>query len=100
MVKYRRKALSGAALDRMQEVCLGVAEKMGFQLMELNGEANNFPERGGLPLTRRSRKEIYWFVISLALAAASDQDPSRAVHSSRSWLASRRCSRRRMISAR
>ena len=44
---------------------------MGFQLMELNGEADNFPERGGLPLTRRSRKEIYWFVISLALAAAS-----------------------------
>ena len=41
VVKYRRKALSGAALDRMQEVCLGVAEKMGFQLMELNGEADH-----------------------------------------------------------
>jgi len=25
----------------MQEVCLGVAEKMGFQLMELNGEADH-----------------------------------------------------------
>ena len=41
VVKYRRKALSGAALDRMQEVCLGVAEKMGFHLMELNGEADH-----------------------------------------------------------
>ena len=41
VVKYRRKALSDAALDRMQEVCLGVAEKMGFQLMELNGEADH-----------------------------------------------------------
>jgi hypothetical protein len=30
VVKYRRKALSGAALDRMQEVCLGVAEKDGL----------------------------------------------------------------------
>jgi hypothetical protein len=47
VVKYRRKALSGAALDRMQEVCLGVAEKMGFQLMELNGEADNFAGGGG-----------------------------------------------------
>ena len=41
VVKYRRKALSGAELDRMQEVCLGVAEKMGFQLMELSGEADH-----------------------------------------------------------
>jgi putative transposase len=41
VVKYRRKALSGAALDRMREVCMGVAEKMGFQLLELNGEADH-----------------------------------------------------------
>jgi putative transposase len=41
VVKYRRKALSGAALDRMHRVFLGVAEKMGFQLMELNGEADH-----------------------------------------------------------
>lgn len=41
VVKYRRKVLSGPALDRMQEVCLGVAEKMGFQLLELNGEADH-----------------------------------------------------------
>jgi REP element-mobilizing transposase RayT len=30
VVKYRRKALSGAALERMHEVCQGVAQKMGF----------------------------------------------------------------------
>jgi hypothetical protein len=47
VVKDRRKALIGAALHRMQEVCLGVAEKMGFQLMELNGEANNLADGGG-----------------------------------------------------
>ena len=41
VVKYRRKVLNGAAIDRMHEVCLGVAEKMGFQLMELNGEADH-----------------------------------------------------------
>jgi putative transposase len=41
VVKYRRKILSGPALDRMREVCLGVAEKMGFQLLELNGEADH-----------------------------------------------------------
>ena len=42
-----QKSLSNAALERMHGVCLGVAEKMGFQLMELNGEANNFAGGGG-----------------------------------------------------
>lgn len=41
VVKYRRKVLTGPAVDRMREVCLGVAEKMGFQLLELNGEADH-----------------------------------------------------------
>lgn len=41
VVKYRCKALSGVAIDRMREVCLGVAEKIGFQLLELNGEADH-----------------------------------------------------------
>ena len=41
VVKHRRKALSGAALERMHEVCLGVSGKMGFQLLELNGAADH-----------------------------------------------------------
>jgi hypothetical protein len=42
-----QKSLSNAALERMHGVCLGVAEKMGFQLMELTGEADNFAGGGG-----------------------------------------------------
>ena len=53
VVKDRIKALIGAALHRMQEVCLGVAEKMGFQLMELTGEADNFAGGGGQPAAVR-----------------------------------------------
>jgi hypothetical protein len=33
----------------MQEVCMGVAEKMGFQLMELNGEADQWAPAGRVP---------------------------------------------------
>ena len=36
-----QKSLSGAALERMHEVCQGVAQKMGLQLLELNGEVNH-----------------------------------------------------------
>ena len=42
-----QKSLSGAALERMHRVFLGVAEKMGVYLLELNGEANNFAGGGG-----------------------------------------------------
>ena len=42
-----QKSLSGAALERMHRIFLGVAEKMGFQLLALNGEANNFAGGGG-----------------------------------------------------
>jgi hypothetical protein len=45
--KCRKKSLSNAALERMHGVCLGVAEKMGFQLMELTGEADNLADGGG-----------------------------------------------------
>jgi hypothetical protein len=41
------KSLSNAALERMHGVCLGVAEKMSFQLLELTGEADNFAGGGG-----------------------------------------------------
>jgi hypothetical protein len=41
------KSLSDAALERMHEVCQGVGRKMGFQLLELNGEADNFAGGGG-----------------------------------------------------
>ena len=36
-----QKSLSGAALERMHQVCQGVAQKMGLQLLELNGEADH-----------------------------------------------------------
>jgi putative transposase len=36
-----QKSLSNAALERMHEVCQGVAQKMGLQLLELNGEADH-----------------------------------------------------------
>ena len=42
-----QKSLSGAALERMHEVCQGVGRKMGFQLLELNGEADNIAGSGG-----------------------------------------------------
>jgi response regulator RpfG family c-di-GMP phosphodiesterase len=35
VIKYRRSVLTGEHLSRMEAVCLGVAEKMGFQLLEL-----------------------------------------------------------------
>jgi hypothetical protein len=42
-----QKSLGDAALERMHEVCQGVAQKMGLHLLELNGEANNFAGGGG-----------------------------------------------------
>jgi hypothetical protein len=42
-----QKSLSNDAPERMHGVCLGVAEKMGFQLMELTGEADNLAGGGG-----------------------------------------------------
>jgi REP element-mobilizing transposase RayT len=36
-------------LDRMHEVCLGIAERMGFQLLELNGEADHVHLLAGRP---------------------------------------------------
>lgn len=41
VVKYRRAVLAAEHLERMEAVCLGVAEKMGFQLLEFNGEADH-----------------------------------------------------------
>jgi hypothetical protein len=48
-----QKSLSGAALYRMHGVCLGVAQNMGFELLELNGEADNFAGGGGRAAARR-----------------------------------------------
>ena len=41
VIKYRRSVLTGEHLSRWEAVCLGVAEKMGFQLLEFNGEADH-----------------------------------------------------------
>lgn len=41
VVKYRHRILDAQHLARMEAVCLGVAEKMGFQLLEFNGEADH-----------------------------------------------------------
>ena len=41
VIKYRRAVLAAEHLERMEAVCLGVAEKMGFQLLEFNGEADH-----------------------------------------------------------
>jgi putative transposase len=39
-IKYRRKVLSAAHLERMREVCHGVAQKLDCVLLELSGEAD------------------------------------------------------------
>ena len=36
-----QKSLGDAALERMHQVCQGVAQNMGLQLLELNGEADH-----------------------------------------------------------
>jgi putative transposase len=41
VVKYRRRILAGEHLARMEAVCRGVAEKMGFQVLEFNGEPDH-----------------------------------------------------------
>jgi putative transposase len=40
-IKYRRKVLGEAELDRMREVCQSVARKMDCALLELNGEPDH-----------------------------------------------------------
>ena len=42
--KYRKRILEGKHLTPMHSVCIRVAEKSGFQLLELNGE----PDHGHL----------------------------------------------------
>lgn len=39
--KYRRKILEPHHLERMREVCLEVGRKMGFTVLELNGEMDH-----------------------------------------------------------
>lgn len=41
VVKYRRQLLTAPALARMEAVCRRVAEKMGFQVLEFNGERDH-----------------------------------------------------------
>lgn len=41
VIKYRRRILDARHLARMEAVCLSVAEKMGFQMLEFNGEADH-----------------------------------------------------------
>ena len=40
-IKYRRKVLGEAELNRMREVCQGVSQKLDCALLELNGEADH-----------------------------------------------------------
>jgi len=40
-IKYRRKVLGEAELDRMREACQGVAQKLDCVLLELNGEPDH-----------------------------------------------------------
>lgn len=40
-IKYRRKVLGDAEIERMREVCQGVAQKLDCVLLELNGEADH-----------------------------------------------------------
>ena len=39
--KYRKRILEGKHLTRMHSVCIRVAEKSGFQLLEFNGEPDH-----------------------------------------------------------
>jgi hypothetical protein len=79
--------MQGLQVERYQLIA-GVGEGGGLQ--------GDFPEFAYIPLGLA----VAWAKDLLALAIVNSQEPSRAVHSSRSWLASRRCRRRRMISAR
>ena len=39
--KYRKRILESKHLARMHSVCIHVAEKSGFQLLEFNGEPDH-----------------------------------------------------------
>ncbi|ELS04527.1 transposase [Xenococcus sp. PCC 7305] len=41
VTKYRKKILSSEHIEFIEEVCTGVAKKMGFKLIQLNGEAEH-----------------------------------------------------------
>jgi putative transposase len=41
VAKYRQKVLSADGLKLIRESCYAVAEKMGFQILEFNGEADH-----------------------------------------------------------
>lgn len=41
VTKYRKKILKSEHIDAMAEICKGVARKMDFQLLEINGEADH-----------------------------------------------------------
>ena len=39
--KYRKRIMEGKHLTRIHSVCIRVAEKSGFQLLEFNGESDH-----------------------------------------------------------
>ncbi len=41
VTKYRRKVFQPEHIERMNEVCIGVAKKMNFRLLRLNGESDH-----------------------------------------------------------
>ena len=41
VTKYRRKVFSSEHIKYMEEICEGVAKKMGFRLIQLNGESDH-----------------------------------------------------------
>ena len=41
VTKYRRKVFQTEHIERMEEVCTGVAKKMNFRLLRLNGESDH-----------------------------------------------------------
>lgn len=41
VTKYRRKCLTGAMLDRLQQIVAGLSETWGGRLVEMNGEADH-----------------------------------------------------------
>ena len=41
VTKYRRKVFQAEHIERMKEICIGVAKKMNFRLLCLNGESDH-----------------------------------------------------------
>ena len=41
VTKYRRKIFTTEQIEYMREVCQGVAKKMDFRLIQLNGESDH-----------------------------------------------------------